>query len=45
VRLAADALVADGHLLAEDVDFVVDQASERYDLLREGVPETLEAAG
>ena len=38
VRRAAHALVEEDYLLAEDLDFVVYQASERYDLLREGTP-------
>jgi len=45
VRRAAHALVENGYLLAEDLDLVVDQASERYELLRQGVPETLPAKG
>jgi Alpha/beta hydrolase domain len=44
VRRAAHALVVEGHLLAEDLELVVDQASERYQLLREGLPEPLPAA-
>ena len=35
VQRAAHALVEDGYLLAEDLGFVVDQASERYDLCGE----------
>ncbi len=34
VRQAAQELVDEGHLLAEDMDLVVGQASERYDLFR-----------
>ena len=44
VRRAANALVEEGYLLAEDLDFVVDQAAERYQLLREAVREPLSAA-
>jgi hypothetical protein len=44
VRRAAHALVEEGHLLAEDLELVVDQASERYQLLHEGLPEPLPAA-
>ncbi|HEY8741680.1 MAG TPA: alpha/beta hydrolase domain-containing protein, partial [Chloroflexota bacterium] len=33
VRAAAEALVADGSILAEDVDLAVDLAAERYDVL------------
>jgi hypothetical protein len=38
VRRAAHILVEGGHLLAEDLQVVVVQASERYDLLAAGVP-------
>ena len=38
VRRAAHTLVEEGHLLAEDLELVVRQASERYDLLAAGVP-------
>jgi hypothetical protein len=37
-RSAAHALVEEGYLLAEDLDFVIDQAAERYELLRAGTP-------
>jgi Alpha/beta hydrolase domain len=33
VRRAAQALVADGYLLAEDLELVVSQASQRYELV------------
>ena len=38
VRRAAHALVEEGYLLAEDLELVVDQASERYGLFGKGVP-------
>jgi len=38
VRRAAHTLIEEGHLLAEDFELVVVQASERYDLLAAGVP-------
>jgi hypothetical protein len=44
VRRAVHALVEDGWLLAEESDFLVDQAAERYELLHEGLSETLTAA-
>ena len=44
VQRAAHALVEDGYLLAEDLGFVVDQASERYDLLWGDVREPQPAA-
>jgi hypothetical protein len=44
IRRAANALVEDGYLLAEDLDFVVDQAAERYELLRGRVREPLSTA-
>ena len=34
MRQAAQELVDEGHLLAEDLELVVGQASERYDLFR-----------
>ena len=37
-RRAANTLVEEGYLLAEDLELVVVQASERYDLLAEGMP-------
>jgi hypothetical protein len=37
VRHAAQALIEKGYLLAGDLDFVVDQAAERYQMLREAV--------
>ena len=37
VRRAAQALIEEGYLLAADLDFVVDQAAERYQMLREAV--------
>lgn len=37
VRRAVQALVEEGYLLAEDLDFVVDQAAERYQMLREAM--------
>ena len=36
LRLAAEALVGDGHLLAEDVEDILAEATHRYDLLRHG---------
>jgi hypothetical protein len=44
IRRAANALVEEGYLLAEDLDFVVDQAAERYELLRGRVREPLSTA-
>ena len=44
VQRAAHALLEDGYLLAEDLGFVVDQASERYDLLWGDVREPQPAA-
>jgi hypothetical protein len=37
VRRAVQALIEESYLLAEDLDFVVDQAAERYQMLREAV--------
>ena len=39
VRRAAQALVDEGYLLAEDIETVAEQASERYDLFRNRVGE------
>jgi hypothetical protein len=44
VRHAAHVLIQEGYLLAEDLEFVVDQAAERYQLLHEGAREVLPAA-
>ncbi len=41
VRRAAQALVADGYLLAEDLELVVSQASQRYELVLHHVEEPL----
>jgi len=41
VRRATQALVADGYLLAEDLELVVSQASQRYELVRHPVEEPL----
>jgi len=41
VRRAAQALVADGYLLAEDLELVVSQASQRYELVLRPVEEPL----
>jgi hypothetical protein len=38
VRRAAHTLVDEGHLLAEDLELVIVQASDRYDLLAKGTP-------
>jgi hypothetical protein len=37
VQQAAEALVQQGYLLAEDLSTVTDQASQRYDLLQSRV--------
>jgi hypothetical protein len=37
VRREAQRLVEDGHLLADDLELVVDQASRRYEILLEVV--------
>jgi hypothetical protein len=41
VRQAAQALVADGSLLAEDLELVVSQASQRYELVLRHAEEPL----
>jgi len=41
VRRAAQALVADGYLLAEDLELVVSQASQRYELVLRHVEKPL----
>jgi hypothetical protein len=41
VRQAAQALVVGGYLLAEDLELVVSQASQRYDLVRRHAEEPL----
>ena len=43
VRWEAQRLVEDGHLLADDLEFVVDQASRRYEILLEHVRDLLPA--
>jgi len=41
VQQAAQALVAEGYLLAEDLELVVSQASQRYELMRRHAEEPL----
>ena len=45
VRDAAQDLVEGRYLLAEDIDMVVEQAAQRYDLLHEKVPQAQAADG
>jgi hypothetical protein len=44
VRKAAEALVAEGYVLGDDVDAVVEQAAHRYELLASHMP-TAQAVG
>ena len=44
VRREAQRLVEDGHLLADDLELVVDQASRRYEILLEAVRDPLPAS-
>ena len=39
MRNAAQDLVDDRYLLAEEIELVVDQAAQRYDLLQQQVPQ------
>jgi len=41
VRRVAQALVAEGYLLAEDLELVVSQASQRYELMLRHAAEPL----
>ena len=43
VRRQAQRLVEDGHLLADDLDLVVDQASRRYEILLEAARDPVPA--
>ena len=45
VRSAAQALVDEGYLLAEDIERVVEQSAERYDLFRSRTGEQQSAGG
>ncbi len=44
-RNAALVLVEERYLLADEVDLVVDQAAQRYDLLHQQVPQAQAADG